>query len=77
MKEYGFRKFDLVILCVMSSGDKVTESTQKEIRVAVVGCSHGELDIIFNEIRQRENDSKVDLLLCCGDFQVSIFMGLS
>ncbi len=40
-------------------------------QVAVVGCSHGELDAIYDSIaymREKENTA-VDLLLCCGDFQ--------
>ncbi|CAD5206817.1 unnamed protein product [Bursaphelenchus okinawaensis] len=37
------------------------------IKTAVVGCAHGELDQIYRDIR--ESGQKVDLLLCCGDFQ--------
>lgn len=39
--------------------------------VAVQGCCHGELDAIYDRLRRYEETSgqKVDLLLCCGDFQ--------
>ncbi|KAH3767207.1 lariat debranching enzyme [Pelomyxa schiedti] len=41
------------------------------INVAVVGCSHGELDLIYAEIRRQEAQRgiKIHLLLCCGDFE--------
>lgn len=35
--------------------------------IAVVGCTHGELDLIYERILQ--SGRTVDLLLCCGDFQ--------
>ena len=39
--------------------------------VAVEGCSHGELDIIYDCIlaTERARHIKIDLLICCGDFQ--------
>lgn len=42
-----------------------------EMKVAVEGCCHGELDKIYESISYLENKDgvKVDLLLCCGDFQ--------
>jgi predicted phosphodiesterase len=53
-------------------------SSQKELLVAIVGCSHGELEIIFNEVKkQNETGDKIDILLCCGDFQVDYFTTLS
>nr|PVC51583.1 lariat debranching enzyme [Theileria orientalis] len=41
------------------------------LQIAVEGCCHGELDKIYERIRSHELESgtKVDLLLCCGDFQ--------
>ncbi|XP_041923544.1 lariat debranching enzyme [Alosa sapidissima] len=41
------------------------------MKIAVEGCCHGELDKIYETIRYLEDreDLKVDLLLCCGDFQ--------
>ena len=46
----------------------VTPST---LNVAVEGCCHGELDIIYDTIREseRKQNMKVDLLLVCGDFE--------
>lgn len=41
------------------------------MKVGIVGCAHGELEVIYetvSSIEKREN-YKVDLLLCCGDFQ--------
>ena len=39
--------------------------------IAVEGCCHGELDKIYETIQYIENKEsiKVDLLICCGDFQ--------
>ncbi len=39
--------------------------------IAVEGCGHGELDKIYATIKKLEEESgrKVDLLICCGDFQ--------
>lgn len=41
------------------------------MKIAVEGCCHGELDKIYETIGFLENKDgvKVDLLLCCGDFQ--------
>ncbi|XP_056145191.1 lariat debranching enzyme [Lampris incognitus] len=41
------------------------------MKIAVEGCCHGELDKIYETIGYLENKEgvKVDLLLCCGDFQ--------
>ena len=40
-------------------------------QVAVEGCCHGELDNIYATLAELEarNGVKVDLLLCCGDFE--------
>lgn len=41
------------------------------MKIAVEGCAHGELEKIYEcieTIQQREN-IKIDLLICCGDFQ--------
>jgi len=40
-------------------------SQGRRLRVAVVGCSHGELDRIYDAVAGQN----VDLLICCGDFQ--------
>ncbi|KAF4086861.1 hypothetical protein AMELA_G00089180 [Ameiurus melas] len=41
------------------------------MRIAVEGCCHGELDKIYETIGylERKEGIKVDVLLCCGDFQ--------
>ena len=41
------------------------------MKIAVEGCCHGELDKIYETIAhlEKKEDIKVDLLLCCGDFQ--------
>ena len=41
------------------------------MRIAIEGCAHGELEKIYNTIKEIETREckKVDLLLCCGDFQ--------
>eukprot|EP00092_Neocalanus_flemingeri_P002869 GFUD01003067.1.p1 GENE.GFUD01003067.1~~GFUD01003067.1.p1 ORF type:complete len:534 (-),score=131.91 GFUD01003067.1:157-1701(-) len=41
------------------------------MRIAIEGCTHGELEKTYKTIQQIEEQegSKVDLLLCCGDFQ--------
>jgi predicted phosphodiesterase len=42
-----------------------------DIHIAVVGCAHGELDLIYKSIlaEEREKKCKIDLLICCGDFE--------
>ncbi|TFK37734.1 lariat debranching enzyme, C-terminal domain-containing protein [Crucibulum laeve] len=41
------------------------------MKIAVEGCCHGELDMIYSHLSQLEtrNGYEVDLLLICGDFQ--------
>ncbi|XP_011495378.1 PREDICTED: lariat debranching enzyme [Ceratosolen solmsi marchali] len=43
------------------------------MRIAVEGCAHGELELIYDAIAEAErfDGRKVDLLLCCGDFQAT------
>lgn len=43
------------------------------MKVAIVGCAHGELDKIYRTALQIENNrnEKIDLLICCGDFQAT------
>ncbi|XP_032679151.1 lariat debranching enzyme-like [Odontomachus brunneus] len=43
------------------------------MRIAVEGCAHGELDIIYETIQEIEkvDGRKIDLLICCGDFQAA------
>ena len=39
--------------------------------IAIEGCGHGELDKIYQSMAHIEqlHNLKIDLLLCCGDFQ--------
>lgn len=39
--------------------------------VAVEGCCHGELDMIYQTMQnlEKRDNIKIDILLCCGDFQ--------
>jgi lariat debranching enzyme len=41
------------------------------LSVAVLGCCHGELEAVYNRIESHEKatDQKIELLVCCGDFQ--------
>ncbi|KAA0201264.1 hypothetical protein HAZT_HAZT009385 [Hyalella azteca] len=41
------------------------------MNIAVEGCSHGELDVIFAAVEHAKQSSglSIDLLICCGDFQ--------
>lgn len=41
------------------------------MKVAVIGCLHGELDIIYEKVQnyEQKNNVTVDLILVCGDFQ--------
>ncbi|KAL7060394.1 hypothetical protein AAHC03_09511 [Spirometra sp. Aus1] len=41
------------------------------VRVCVVGCLHGELDKVYEDIANvdREQSTRTELVLCCGDFQ--------
>ncbi|XP_060519457.1 lariat debranching enzyme [Cylas formicarius] len=43
------------------------------MKIIVEGCAHGDLDTIYNSIKEIEEkeDVKIDLLICCGDFQSS------
>lgn len=43
------------------------------MRIAIEGCAHGELENIYETIKELEQQEgfKVDLLLCCGDFQAT------
>ncbi|KAJ6373261.1 hypothetical protein OIU76_027569 [Salix suchowensis] len=41
------------------------------MKIAIEGCMHGDLDKVYQTLKRIEsqNGTKVDLLLCCGDFQ--------
>jgi hypothetical protein len=51
--------------------DETAREPQTTLRIAVQGCAHGELDAIYSTIAEMERTQrrKIDLLLCCGDFQ--------
>lgn len=40
-------------------------------QIAIEGCCHGELDKIYGALKRLEEKEniKIDLLICCGDFQ--------
>ena len=42
------------------------------MQIAIEGCCHGDLDKIYSTLQHLESKQriKVDLLICCGDFQV-------
>lgn len=44
-------------------------------QIAIEGCCHGELDNIYATLEYMQNakGQKVDLLICCGDFQVGVY----
>lgn len=57
----------------MFSDLSATEQSPPMLKIAIEGCCHGELDNIYKAIKAVEDHEnvKVDLLLICGDFQVS------
>ncbi len=48
--------------------------TACNLQVAIEGCGHGELDRIYEtmQLLEQKEGKKIDLLICCGDFQVGI-----
>lgn len=45
--------------------------SSKKLTIAIEGCCHGELDSIYSTLTHLEQveGKKIDLLICCGDFQ--------
>ena len=45
------------------------------MQIAIEGCCHGDLDKIYTTLQHLEAKQriKVDLLICCGDFQASFY----
>jgi len=40
------------------------------VTAAVVGCTHGELDLIYQDVKKLIRDgTNIDIILCCGDFE--------
>lgn len=50
-----------------------THGLNPRLQIAVEGCCHGELDKIYGRLQELEKttNDKIDLVLICGDFQVS------
>lgn len=48
------------------------------MQIAVEGCAHGDLDNIYATLQHLEvvENVKIDLLICCGDFQVAVTLNL-
>ena len=53
--------------------DKTKKLSNKmsKVTIAIEGCCHGELDNIYSTLMhlQQVEGKKIDLLICCGDFQ--------
>ena len=62
----------VVVVRARALGVRRTASPGAPVQIAVEGCMHGELDIVYDTLRRLEEAEgiKIDLLLCCGDFQV-------
>lgn len=47
-------------------------TVKKGLNIAIEGCGHGALDQIYATMKQLEAQTgkAIDLLICCGDFQV-------
>ncbi len=47
------------------------EGNFKTVRIAVQGCCHGSIERIYDilEACEKRDEKKIDLLICCGDFQ--------
>ena len=47
------------------------EPSTDTMTIAIEGCCHGELDAIYERLQayEAEKNRKIDLLICCGDFQ--------
>lgn len=52
--------------------EHILRGLNKNMRIAIGGCCHGELDQVYASIMyiQQQKKIKIDLLLICGDFQV-------
>ncbi len=52
---------------------EIHSKTKKKMKIAIEGCAHGELEKIYDTIAliEKQQNYKVDLLLCCGDFQAT------
>ena len=61
--QYDPSKFDPI--------EEIGEANESTVSIAIEGCCHGELDLIYQRLQDHESKTgrKIDLLLCCGDFQ--------
>lgn len=52
--------------------DLVRHGAAATLQIAIEGCCHGELDNIYKTLAylEQKEGTKIDLLICCGDFQV-------
>lgn len=59
-------------LCYLLLRYKHKGPSLRDLQIAIEGCCHGELDKIYATLQhlERVQNKKVDLLICCGDFQV-------
>ena len=51
--------------------EEIGHPSPQSLSIAIEGCCHGELDNIYRRLKDHERDTgrKLDLLICCGDFQ--------
>jgi hypothetical protein len=56
----------------MKASELLSSKCLLDPQIAIEGCAHGELDIIYETLQYIEarEKFKFDLLICCGDFQV-------
>jgi lariat debranching enzyme len=59
------------ILSAINSLNLHQTNHNQEMKIAIQGCCHGDLDKIYATIEHIQNtqSTKIDLLICCGDFQ--------
>ena len=57
--------------CGNIAGESESATGLPPLNIAIEGCCHGELDRIYAalEASKQDNGVKIDLLICCGDFQ--------
>lgn len=58
----------------MAQQSGASPGPKPKLTIAIEGCCHGELDNIYGTLQhlERTENKKIDLLICCGDFQVCI-----
>jgi hypothetical protein len=56
----------------MQSSSWADTTVPLHLQIAIEGCCHGELDTIYSTLQylEQKEGKKIDLLICCGDFQV-------